>query len=271
MKHSRGLTIGLIVLAVLTFIWVSGTAVAYQAPEPPNGRLIIKEGFIQLMVTDTEDAKATLEQLAESYGAYIITQRVWEDGDRNQYASYEFGLPADQFETMFTSVKVLGTVMEANSNGREVTDSAIDLTSQLQNLYANQTRLQSFLDDSQTITETLHVHEELIRIESDINELQGQLRGISGRADAALMTVELVPFIPTPTPLPTATPTPLPTPQSWSPGDTAKVASVQLQESVQDTADFAIYRAIVCVPWLFLFLLISIPIYRVYRRRSSRL
>ena len=270
MKQKRALTIGLILLSVFTFIWLSGTAVALQAPQPPNGRLIIKEGSLHMMVADTEDAKVSLEQIANGYGAYIIEQRVWEDGARYQYATYKFGLPADQFETMFTSVKVLGSIIDEQSTGREVTDSAIDLTSRLQNLYANQTRMQTFLEDAQTITETLHVHEELIQIESNINELQGALRGLSGRAEAALLTVELRPFIPTPTPLPTATATPLPTPQSWNPGNTAKIASVELQESAQNTADFAIYRGIVCVPWVLLLIVLAFPLFKLYHRLTVR-
>ncbi len=266
MEHIRTLIVLMIVLSMISLIWVGGTAVAQQAPQPPNGRLIIKDGTIILMVNDTEDGIASLEQLAEGYGAYIIQQRVWEDDRRFQYAEYQFGLPADQFETMFTSVKVLGTVLDEHSTGREVTDSAIDLTSRLQNLYANQSRMQTFLDDAQTITETLHVHEELISIENEINQLQGNLNGLSGRADSALLTVRLEPFIPTPTPLPTATPTPLPTPESWNPGDTAQLATVRLQESAQNTADVAIYRLIVCAPWMLLALALLFPARRFYRR-----
>jgi hypothetical protein len=273
MKQKRYLTILTILLMVttiLTLIWAVGTAVAQQPPEPPNGRLIIKDGYVEIMVPNTDDAVASLEQIANGNNAYVLTQEVWDDGDHYQYARYQFGLPADQFETMINSVKVLGTVLDESATGQEVTDSAIDLTARLENLYANQARMQSFLANATTITETLHVHERLTRIEVDINELQGQLRGVSGRAVAATLTVQIVPLIPTPTPLPTSTPTPLPTPQIWRPGDTAKIASVELQESVQSNADVAIYRLIVCAPWLIFLLAIGFPVYLFIQRRRRR-
>lgn len=270
MKQTRLLTLLLILSIIATLIWAGGTAVAQQAPEPPDGRLIIKDGYVEIMVPDIGSASAALEQMASTYDAYVLTQETWEDQDRNQYASYRFGLPANQFELMLTSAKGLGTVQNAESSGREVTDSAVNLTARLENLYANQTRLQSFLEDARNVTETLKVHEQLIRIEQDINELQGELRGVSGRAQAATLTVILVPVIPTPTPLPTATPTPLPTPEVWRPGDTAKIASVDLRESVQDSADFAIYRGIVCVPWLLVLLFIGLPLYIFVQRRRRR-
>lgn len=266
MKLKRSLILGFILLTVGLIMWLSGTAVAQQAPDPPDGRLVIKDGYVQLMVENTEDAKATIEQIAAGQNAYIIQQQVWEDTQRFQYASYQFGLPADHFEAMLQSIRQVGTILDETATGQEVTDTAIDLTSRLQNLYANQARMQAFLDNAQNVTETLRVHEQLITLERDINALQGQLRAVSGRAEAATLTVELVPFIPTPTPMPTATSTPLPTPQSWSPATTAKVASVELQESVQNTADFAIFQGIICVPWLLLAGILVFLGFKLYQR-----
>ncbi|MEM7336509.1 MAG: hypothetical protein AAF490_30800, partial [Chloroflexota bacterium] len=84
MKQKRYLIVLMILLSMVGLIWMGGTAVAQQVPQPPNGRLIIKDGTIILMVMNTEDAKTSLEQLAEGYGAYIIQQRVWEDDRRFQ-------------------------------------------------------------------------------------------------------------------------------------------------------------------------------------------
>jgi hypothetical protein len=60
----------------------------------------------------------------------------------------------------------------------------------------------------------------------------------------------------------------LPTPENWRPGDTAKVASVQLQETAQSTADFLIYRFIVCAPWLIVWGLLTWGGWQIAKRRK---
>ena len=52
---------------------------------------------------------------------------------------------------------------------------------------------------------------------------------------------------------------------------TAKTAATRLQNTSQEVADFAIYRLIVCGPWLLLLLLIGYPLWRGYQRFKPQL
>ena len=53
---------------------------------------------------------------------------------------------------------------------------------------------------------------------------------------------------------------------NWAPAETARLASSELQVTVQDTADFAIYCGIVCGPSLLLSLLVGAVARIVYVR-----
>jgi len=235
----------LLVMGLLPLWLFWPRSVTVQAAQIDD-RLVIKEADLSLMVPDTRTAVQTALNLAESYNGYVLNQRQWETGDTTTYGELTFGVPAEQFEALLNALRTLGTVEDEQLSGQDVLDTAVDLQSRLDNLTSNQTRMRTFLEQTRNTTETLAVHQRLVQVENEINDLQGQLNFYNGRLATASINLHLTALLPTPTP------TPLPTPQSWSPGNTAKRATVRTQENAQMVADFAIYRSITWVPWLLL-------------------
>ena len=259
-KRHFMLTVPILVgLLPLWLLWLSNSPV--QAAQIDD-RLVMKEATLSLTVPDTRTAVQTALNLAESYAGYVLNQRQWETGDTTTYGEITFGVPAGQFEGLLNALRTLGTVEDQQISGQDVLDTAVDLQSRLDNLTANQSRMRLFLDQTQNTTETLKVHQQLVQVENEMNELQGQLNVYNGRSEAALITLRLTALLPTPTP------TPLPTPQSWSPGNTAKLATVRSQENVQAVADTAIYISIAWGPWLLL-LGLGFWIFRQIQRRVT--
>lgn len=260
--------------------WLFGqlTAPSQSSIQAQGDRGVIQAGELAIMVDDTDKAVETAVDLVNTFNGYILQQRVWDGEDRRyRYANLTIGVDTDDFEGLTQALRTLGQVQNETASGQDITDERLDLSSRLSNLYATQTRLRTFLDQAQTITETFTVHQELIEIEGEIGQVQGRINFLSDRADAATIKLVLTPYIPTPTPTATMTPTPtptatpLPTPETWNPGDTAETASVQLQNTAQSVADVTIFRAIVCGPWLVLLLLVGSPVWLVYRWRQRKL
>ncbi|MCA9933886.1 MAG: DUF4349 domain-containing protein [Ardenticatenaceae bacterium] len=265
----------LIVVALLALLGWS-LIPSQTAPVAAQGnRLVMKNGDLTVMVMsmDTETAVTRAIDYVNNYNGYVLSQRTWQDGDGFRYATLTAGVPVDQFEALMALFKGLGLVQSESISGQDVTDRSVDLGSRISNLDANQTRTRGFLDQTTSITETLHVFQTLRQLEGQVGDLQGQQNYLTDRSAVATVTLQLLPFIPTPTPSPTATPTPLPTPQGWRPGDTAETATTLLQNNAQSTADFFIYNSIVCGPWLLLLALVGVPFGRwawpkVKRRRK---
>jgi hypothetical protein len=180
------------------------------------------------------------------------------------------GVPVDRFETVLKALRDLGTVSNESASGEDVTDQYFDLNSRLNNLTATRDRLRDFLNDAKNVEEALRVNDELRVIEEDIAVIQGRINYLADRAAFSTIDLTINPFVPTPTPLPTATATPLPTAQGWRPGDTARVAAVELQDTAQGVADFAIYASIAVLPWLLFWLVIGYILYRIGRRIFRR-
>lgn len=256
--------LGLGLLLVGRLLWWSVTPLttAVPAAAQASNRLVVKSGEVWVMSEGVETAVARALDLVTTYDGYVLSQRTWLDDNGHRYADLTVGAPAQEFEALLGGFKRLGVVQNESISGQDVTDQTVDLRSRLDNLNVNQERTRSFLQQTTTITETLHVFQSLRQIEGQIGTVQGRQNFLENRATAATLTLHLLPLIPTPTPTPTATPTPLPTPQVWNPGDTAKTAAVELRNQTQDTADFFIYYGIACGPWLLLALLVAAPVGR---------
>lgn len=266
-----------ILLAAITLVLRGNVLVgAAPAAQSETGRLVIKNGDLTMEVMDTDAEVRTALNLALTYNAYILQQRVW-DGDQNyRYAEIQFGVQAAEFEHLVQAFKnsIEGTVLDETATGQDVTDIVTDLESRLANLYETQARMRTFLEQARNVTETLKVHDELVEIETEIGTLQGQMNYHENRAAAATLTLHLRPFMPTPTPTltstatPTPTPTPLPGVNNWQPGVTAHNAGVRFANTFFDVADGVLYLVIAVAPWLFLLGLVLFAGQRVYRKRE---
>ena len=278
MKKSKRIIIVLILSGLMGMMLMSSLLadVSASPSQQRDTRIVIKEGELEIMVEDTDTAVDAALDIARTFNGYVLKQRVWDGEDRRyRYADISFGVPSDDFEGLTQALKTLGTVQNETVNGQDKTDEYADQISHLESLYETQERMRTFLDRADNITETLTVHQELIKIEEEIGVVQGRANYLANRASTGTVTLKLVPYIPTPTPTPTltptptSTPTPLPTPAEWRPGDTAETAVVRLQNSTQSVADVVIYLSIVICPWLLLLALIGFVVWRVYLRMKK--
>ena len=235
---------------------------ADQAPLPqaPQARLIIKNGQLAITVMDTETAVSTATQLIADLGGYIISQQQFDAEFGSRAANMQLAVPVNQFETALQQLRQLGDVTNDFAGGQDVTAEYVDLGSRLDNLIATRDRLRSFLDAAETVEEALRVNDQLKGVEEEIAVIQGRLNYLGDRSAFSTIDLSLQPLLPTPTP------TPIPTAESWQPSNTAQLAMVNLQDSAQDTADFAIYNAIVAGPWLLLLGIVGWIAWRLNRR-----
>jgi hypothetical protein len=234
------------------------------ADVPAPQRLIIKEGTLIIETADPEQAVSAATQHVIDVGGYIINQSLFTDDDGHQRASMRLAVPVDQFEASMRHLGNLGRVIREAASGQDVTDQFTDLNARLDNLIVTRDRLRTFLDEATTVADTLRINDELRQIEEEIAIIRGRMDSLRERAAFSTINLTIDPILPTPTPTPSPTPTPLPTPDSWQPGDTARTAGVQLQNTFQSLADFVIYYGITAGPWLLILFMVGLPLRRAY-------
>lgn len=213
-------------------------------PDRPN-RLIIKNAELKLLVADTDVAIDRVTQIAADTGGYIISSRIRYDewlGKKYKYASITIGVPVDRFELAMRRLRnVALRVMDETASGQDVSDEYVDLQSRLGNLEATRDRIRQFLDQAQTVEESLRVNEELAAIEEQIEQVRGRMNYLFDRAAYSTITVQIDPELPQPT----HTPTP-----PWSPSQTVQQAGQTLGSIARVLTEIAIWFAIVVVPLL---------------------
>ncbi|RLC85741.1 MAG: hypothetical protein DRJ03_10790 [Chloroflexi bacterium] len=224
-------------------------------PSRPN-RLIVKNAELKLTVNDTDVAIDRTTQIAADSAGYIISSRVWYEewlGENYKHASITIGVPVDQFERAMRRLRNLALrVVDESASGQDVTDEYVDLQSRLGNLEATRDRIREFLDQAQTIEESLRINEELAAIEEQIEEVQGRMNYLFDRAAYSTITIQIDPELPQPTPAPT--PTPAPPIPPWTPSQTARQAggtlSAILRVVTRLATETAIWLGIVVLPLL---------------------
>ncbi len=253
-------------------------------PSRPN-RLIVKDAELELMVGDTDVAIDRTTQIAADSAGYIISSRVWYEewlGENYKHASITLGVPVDQFERAMRRLRNLALrVVDETASGQDVSDEYVDLQSRLGNLEATRDRIREFLDQAQTIEESLRINEELTAIEEQIEEVQGRMNYLFDRAAYSTITAQIDPELPQPTPAPTPTPSPTPTPTPtptpippWTPSQSARQAgdtlSAILRVATRLVVEVAIWLGIVVAPLLAPPVLFIWVVQRWIRRRVER-
>jgi predicted lipid-binding transport protein (Tim44 family) len=240
-----------------------------QASPYQQGRLIIKNGEMTLLVLDTDRALDQATSVATDTGGYIVASKTWlQDGFK--YAEMTMGVPVDQFEVAQRRLRGLAVqVLNDTASGQDVSDEFVDLQSRLNNQEATAARIREFLKDTKTVEEALKVNAQLTEVENEIEQIKGRMNYLKDRSAFSTLVVTLDPQLPTPTPTMTPTPTPTPTPAYWQPGKTVEAAGDTLGGLLRGLIDAVIWLGIVLLPFMLPVLaLIAIVMYFNRRRKK---
>lgn len=158
-------------------------------------RKIIREQFIEQQV---QDLKGVLEELERSTnaisGAYIESLHEWKNEGRNHTehrARLVLRIPVEHFAAFLHNVEEQGKVVNRQLTGQDVTEEFVDNTSRLRNLKTHEDRILKLYDKAETIEEMLKIENELSRIRSSIEQLEGRQKFLSQVTSTVKLSLEL--------------------------------------------------------------------------------
>ena len=228
---------------------------------PPAGQMIVKNADIELMVSDAKPVLVRVTQLAADDGGYVLSSQTSDVGGQ-QGGSIEIAVPAAQFETALNQLRDQGLkVLKENTSGQDVSAQYTDLQSRLDNLEATAARVRTFLDASKTVADSLAVNSQLSDLESQIEQIKGQMKYDEGRAAFSTISVTL-----TPQPLvvlPTAAP-------AWNPFGTFILALTALGSMLRLSTDFVIWLVVLTSPLTLVLVSVALVRRRLGRRTVAR-
>lgn len=226
-------------------------------------RLIIRNGYITMIVEDTLVARQSIEDLVAGMageGAYVVSSS--EQGGLDEdlpYISMSIRVPAVRFdETMARLASLAFRVTARHESGQDVTEEYVDLENRLESLETSRQRLLEIMQEAETAEVLLDAEQHLTEREAEIEALKGRMQYLSQSAQLSAISIELQPHRLS-----------QPVDAGWQPAETVRDAWEALLDGLRGLADFTIYFAIAILPWLaVLGLVICLVVFFVRRRRK---
>ena len=153
---------------------------------------VISQGSLSVQVANVPTAAARVRAIAESVGGFV--EQLSSNGvGEVQQATLTIRVTQDEFFSVFEQIKALGKVRNENAGSEDVTERFIDLEARLKSAQREELSLLSLLDRAQQISEILIIEQELTRVRTELERVQGQLNFLERRVDLATITVFLTP------------------------------------------------------------------------------
>lgn len=227
-------------------------------------RLIIRNGSLGVVVSDTEATLDEVSDLVKELGGYVVESNVYQYQEGLQ-ASVTLRVPAESFDVALERIRELATeVRYENVSGQDVTEEYVDLQSRLRYLEATEARLLEFMEEAEDTEAALAVYEQLQRVQADIEHVKGRKQYLEQSAAMATINIEI-------TPDELAQPIQV---GGWHPEGTLRDAFQSLVRVLQFLVDAVIVIVVLIVPVL---IAIAIPLVALFflgraivRRRRAR-
>lgn len=165
-------------------------AVSNAGTDITLNRLIIKTGFLSLVVKDVPQGVAKIQEFAKSKGGFVVSSNISKD-TLSPTAEVTIRIPSEVFDGGVQEVKSMGEVKSERVNGQDVTEEYVDLDARLKNLRLTESQFVTIMQKAQKIEDILAVQRELTQIRGEIESLQGRMKYLTESAKMSTLTVYL--------------------------------------------------------------------------------
>ncbi len=219
-------------------------------------RMVIENADLAIVVTDPKTRMAEISKLASEMGGFVVSSNIYQSftnmGTEVPEASIMIRVPSQRLDEALDKIKQGAVDIDyENRSGQDVTNIYVDLQSQLKAKQAAEAQLLKILEKAETADDVLAIYLQLESIQTQIEQLKGQIKYYEESAALSSISVRLIAEAGT-QPIQIG---------PWTPAGAAKDAVEDLIRFAQNFAEFLIYFVISVVPSL---ILIAIPLYLVF-------
>jgi hypothetical protein len=166
---------------------------ALAAPDEPDTlaeRKIIRNGSIELLVSDVGQSITKIGSIVRAAGGYVEKSTQTNSGGHS--ASTTVRVPAARLDQVIADIKRLATTVDRESvEARDVTREYIDLDARLRNAQAEEAQYLLILKRATTIKDTLDVTEKLSDVRGRIEQMQGEMKFLTAQIDMSSLEISL--------------------------------------------------------------------------------
>jgi hypothetical protein len=169
----------------------SGAETSFQSQGETLSRLVIKSGWLNLVVKDVLDVAKKIAKFAEENGGWVVSSNISEQ-EKVPSGSITVRVPAEKFDEAKEYFRGLAVrVAEESVQAQDITEEYVDLRSRLKNLEAAETQLLELMKRSGTINDILQVQRELTNVRGQIEQIKGRMQYLEQSVKMSSITVNL--------------------------------------------------------------------------------
>jgi hypothetical protein len=137
--------------------------------------MVIKNAEITIEVKTPNQVDAELSKILESQNGYLVSSRL--SGEDKYYATVK--VPSSSLEKTLSLISSLGKETNKRVSATDVTEEFKDQEAELKNLISLRERLKALLVKAVTVKEVLEVEEQLNRVQTNIDQIEGRLKSLT--------------------------------------------------------------------------------------------
>jgi cell division protein FtsL len=168
-----------------------GTEAPFQTQAETPSRMIIKTGWLNLVVKDVLDTARKIAKFAEENGGWVVSSSISEH-EKVPSGSITVRVPAEKFDEARDYFRSLAVrVTSERTQSQDITEEYVDLQSRLRNLEAAESQLLELMKRSGKISEILDVYRELTNIRQQIEQIKGRMQYLEQSVKMSSITINL--------------------------------------------------------------------------------
>jgi PKD repeat protein len=155
-------------------------------------RMIVRTGNIMLVVEDVLIAIDKITWMADSFDGYVVSSRVWKEGER-LVGNITVRVLAEYFDNAMSELRDMAVdVTSESSTSKDVTEEYVDLTAKLDNLEATEKQLLVIMEKAETVEDILDVQRELTNVRGEIEQTKARMQYLEQTSVTSLIEIYLV-------------------------------------------------------------------------------
>ncbi|MGI6084423.1 MAG: DUF4349 domain-containing protein [Acetivibrionales bacterium] len=157
-------------------------------------RKIIMNGDVSLETLDFDDSIAAMDQLIKDFGGFAEVRNVKGKSNTSKIlrsASYIIRVPAESFELVLKSMGSIGTVLESNTQGTDITDQYYDAQTRIDTLKVQEKTLLDILAKSTKLEDVIILESRLAEVRYEIEKLENTVKNYDRLVAFSRITVHI--------------------------------------------------------------------------------
>ncbi len=155
-------------------------------------RKMIMDGDVTLETQEFDDSIAALDKLVNDFGGFTEVRNV-TGKSKNSYrlrtASYIIRVPVETFDLALKNMGTIGTVLESNSKGTDITDTYYDTQTRIKTLKVQEETLLEILSKSTNLEDVITLESRIAEVRYEIERHENTIRNYDRLVSFSRITI----------------------------------------------------------------------------------